>query len=73
MTNKQREEAMNNATLEFLKMIVVGTEILEPQLKELNYWKIPVETEGGGKYLLSFTHVEGPKIPLNQKKDKADG
>lgn len=39
------------------------------ETKELTYFKIPVEFANGGKYLLTFMHVEGPKVQLKGDKD----
>lgn len=56
--------AINSMWLLFHVMI---TPITNPELKELNYFKVPVTMDNGGKYLLSFTHVDGPKIKFDEQ------
>lgn len=55
--------AMNCIWMQFHMMI---TPITNPDLKELNYFKAPVTMGNGGKYMLSLTHVDGPKIKFGE-------
>lgn len=75
---KNFDEAMKSGDYELasslLNMMYVEcqlmiTQKLSPDLKELTYFKAPVEVENGGVYLLAFTHVSGPKIQLQEKTD----
>jgi hypothetical protein len=43
---------------------ILATANTRPDLKELNFFKVPVTTNEGGQYLLSLVHVDGPKIQL---------
>jgi hypothetical protein len=54
--------AMNSMWVLFQVAI---TPSLNPDLKEINYIKAPVFTGNGGTYVLSLTHVTGPKINVN--------
>jgi hypothetical protein len=40
-------------------------------LKELTYLKVPFHFDNGGMYLLTFVHVDGPKIQLKQDSGSA--
>jgi len=44
------------------------TQFTAPELKELTYIKTPIDI-GNGKYLLTFMHVDGEKIQLQQSKE----
>ena len=36
----------------------------EPTFSELNFWKSTIHMPNGGAYILSFMHVDGPKIAV---------
>lgn len=38
----------------------------DPEQNFLNYVKVPVVTPGGGTYLISILHIDGPKIDLRE-------
>lgn len=52
--------AMNALWVMFQVMATACTS----ELKELTYLKTPFKFDNGGKYMLTFTHVDGPKIQL---------
>ena len=47
-------------------MFQIYTTATTTELKELTYLKTPFTFDNGGKYLLTFTHVDGPKIQLKE-------
>lgn len=51
---------MNSIWIMHQIMVVSSTSTL----KELTFLKTPVTFEDGGKYILSFMHIDGPKIKL---------
>lgn len=53
-------------------MQVVGLLSHNPEVKELDYVKVPVSTPEGGIYLVSILHVEGPKLNLQNLAKVAD-
>lgn len=66
-------------------MHVVGLLSHDPDNKNLDFVRVPVQTPQGGLYLVSILHVDGPKVSLpqigeaadaflkEQEKEKADG
>ena len=58
---------VNEVTKDWLHLKIMEAVVKNPELKELTFIKQSMETPDGGKYLISITHVEGPKIQL--KKD----
>lgn len=38
----------------------------QTELQELTYLKTPFVFDNGGRYMLTFTHVDGPKIKLRE-------
>lgn len=61
---KVEKEAVDNATRQYLQLKIMEACIESPDLEELSFFRQTVEVDGGGTYLLSFQHVNGPKIKL---------
>jgi hypothetical protein len=71
MTNEEKQEsqrAQHEITRVWLDVLLryISFDMSETPIRELTFWKMLVEVETGGLYLLSFTHVKGPKIPMKE-------
>lgn len=66
--DEQLEQQFQEAFNQFLSLYIMyaGTKDTPYNVEELNFIKTPVEMPNGGKYLLTFCHVEGPKIPFKK-------
>jgi hypothetical protein len=68
METQQFSDEQLNIALELTHqeyfMQVLGIMSHSNTVEELNYVKIPIITPGGGTYLISILHVDGPKINL---------
>lgn len=58
------------STREWLAMQVALAAHMDPNLKELTYFKKTVHYGDTGKYLITLVHVEGEKIQLREKQDE---
>lgn len=65
--NEDLKEQLEQSTRDFLQLKIMESSLLSPDLKELTFFKISVKMDNGGIYLLSFMHVDGPKIPLKKE------
>lgn len=62
--NAEKASAAMNSMWVLFHMLL--TPMTSPELKELNFFKAPIDFADGGKYLLQFTHVSGPKIRFDK-------
>lgn len=51
---------------------IVALASLDPNMEELTYIRVPVETPNGGTYLVSVLHIDGPKLNLKALAAAAD-
>jgi len=63
LSNKDWNKALNELLNQWLQAAIMHT-AATTDLKELNYLKSKVITNGGGEYLMAFLHIDGPKIQL---------
>lgn len=70
LSNKDWQKALNELLNQWLHASCVYT-AATTDLKELNFLRTKVETEGGGEYVMAFLHLGGPKIQL--RGEKPDG
>lgn len=61
----------SNAMNALWVMFQIMTTSQMTELKELTYLKTPFMFDNGGHYLLTFIHVDGPKIKLKEDKGTA--
>ena len=64
---KNYKGAMLEMNKLWLDTMVHLTKLDSPELKELNYINVQVDT-GDGEYMLAFMHVGGKKIQLQEEK-----
>lgn len=50
---------------------LVAVACCQPDYNEINFIKTKVHYPNGGEYEVAFTHVSGPKIDLNEARQKA--
>lgn len=71
LTKQQIQDALNVITVEAFNALVAVSSSDE-SLDELTYIKNTAHTPGGGIYLLSILHIDGPKLDLKQFRAVAD-
>lgn len=55
-----------NALWVMFQIFATSVDKNSAHLKELTYLKTPFTFDNGGKYILMFTHIDGPKIELRE-------
>lgn len=65
MNKVEFQEQIEQISKDFITLKIVESIINDKDLKELNFFKQIVELPNGGRYLLHFQHLEGPKILLS--------
>lgn len=55
-----------NALWVMFQIFATSVDPKSTHLQELTYLKTPFSFDNGGKYLLTFHHVDGPKIQLRE-------
>lgn len=66
---KQAQHEITREWLTALYQCLMVEENCSPKVAELTYWKSTVMIDGGGEYLLTLQHVNGPKLPLRTSND----
>jgi len=66
------ELAQNLLTQMWLATSIALTQRINPELKELNYLKTPIETDDG-EYLLLLIHTKGKKLRLQPEESDVQG
>lgn len=66
----QEKKSIEQLMCELNRSYVEGllTLLTYTDLKELNYSKTSIKLDNGGVYLLSFLHVQGPKIEFTEQR-----
>lgn len=50
--------------VEYIRLQILYTQMVKPELEELTFLEARVDTDDGGLYFWSLIHVDGPKIKL---------
>lgn len=62
--NISRSSVYMNALWVMFQIYATSVQPNSKHLEELTYLKAPFSFDNGGKYVLMFTHIDGPKIQL---------